>query len=70
MIPIGKIIEKDHAIQCNIDDEPGKIEDMESDTFSAFVSGDILGRRLQIAQQCSEGLLGSYSGNPSSRDSQ
>ena len=23
MIPIDKIVEKDHAIQCNIDKEPG-----------------------------------------------
>lgn len=68
MIPIDKILEKDHIIQCNISNDPAKIGDMISDVFSSFVSGDVLGGVSKLINNGLKILLGSYSGNSSTRD--
>lgn len=68
MIPIDKILEKDHLIQCNISNDPSKVGDMIGDIFSSFISGDILGGVSKLVNNGLKILLGSYSGNSSTRD--
>lgn len=67
-IPIDKILEKDNIIQCNVSNNPADIASMIQDTFSSFITGDILDGISKLIGNGLKLLFGSYSGNSSSRD--
>ncbi|KAI0153261.1 hypothetical protein GGR57DRAFT_502999 [Xylariaceae sp. FL1272] len=69
MIPIDKILEKDNIILCNISNTPADIGAMIEDTFSSFITGDILDGVSKLVNNGLKLLMGSYSGNSSTRDS-
>lgn len=68
MVPVDKILGSDKIIQCNISSEPSKVEDMISNTFTSFITGDVLGGVSKLVANGIKLLLGSYSGSSSSRD--
>ncbi|KAI0380601.1 hypothetical protein F5Y04DRAFT_257065 [Hypomontagnella monticulosa] len=67
-VPIDKILEKDNIIQCNVSNNPADIANMIQDTFSSFITGDILDGVSKLVGNGLKLLFGSYSGNSSSRD--
>jgi hypothetical protein len=67
-IPIDQIISSDSIIQANISNTPADIGNVINGTFSAFAEGHVADGIAKLVNSGLNVLLGSYSGNSSTRD--
>ncbi|PQE25762.1 tyrosine phosphatase protein [Rutstroemia sp. NJR-2017a BBW] len=68
LIPIEKILSSDSVIQASIENTPTNIGSVITDSFSAFASGEVVKGITTIINSGLKILLGTYSGNISTRD--
>ncbi|KAF9735674.1 hypothetical protein PMIN06_010259 [Paraphaeosphaeria minitans] len=67
-IPINKVIARDSILQAMTSDKPGDVGKIISDDFNAFASGDVAAGISKLIAGGMKILLGSFSGNISTRD--
>ncbi|PMD57924.1 uncharacterized protein K444DRAFT_511083, partial [Hyaloscypha bicolor E] len=68
LIPIEKILSSDSIIQASIENTPTNIGSVINETFSAFANGEVVKGITTLINSGLKILLGSYSGNVSTRD--
>ncbi|KAI0528344.1 hypothetical protein GGR58DRAFT_509588 [Xylaria digitata] len=68
LIPIEKILSSESVIQANIQNTPTNVGGVIKDAFSAFANGPVVDGIATLINSGLKVLLGSYSGNTSTRD--
>lgn len=67
-IPINKVIARDSILQATVSNKPSDVGQIISDNFNAFASGDVATGISKLINAGLNILIGSYSGNISTRD--
>ena len=68
LIPIETIISAESLVQASVSSEPTKIGETITETFGAFADGEVAKGISTLVSKGLNILMGSYSGNSSTRD--